>query len=69
MTEQTMSAEAGDVPEREPPVHVPPDETVLLACDWADYKANFGASGSVAYGAFTAGWNAGRHGEQSGVQR
>lgn len=38
-----------------------------LACAWADYRKEYGASGSQAYKAFVAGWKAAREGDQSGV--
>lgn len=40
-----------------------------LACAWADYRKDYGASGPQEHKAFVAGWKAAREGDQSGVQR
>lgn len=48
------------------------EESEELACDWADFRKEVGvpsADISMGYKAFRAGWIAGRHGEQSSVQR
>jgi hypothetical protein len=48
------------------------DEDVEIACDWSDYRKDYGVSADKTvrmreHKAFTAGWKAGRHGEQSGA--
>ncbi len=46
------------------------DDKLEAACDWSDYRGEYGVSEehlSVAHRAFLAGWKAGRYGEQAGV--
>src|SRR5690606_40695801 len=50
------------------------DEAVEMACAWSDYRKEYGVSSddkvrSKEYAAFTEGWKAGRHGDQSSVLR
>lgn len=50
------------------------DELLAAACDWTDYRKDYGVSSDPAifqreHQAFLAGWQAGRHGDQSGVLR
>lgn len=50
------------------------DEHLAVACDWSDYRRDYGVSPDPEvmrreHRAFTAGWKAGRHGDQSGVLR
>jgi hypothetical protein len=49
-------------------------ERVEQACDWSDFRSDYGVSADPLalereYRAFTAGWRAGRHGDQSGPLR
>lgn len=47
-------------------------EEVEMACDWTDYRADYGVTQAdmvVAHKAFTAGWMAARHGTDRGVLR
>jgi hypothetical protein len=50
------------------------EDTIEIACDWSDYRKDFGVSTdphirAAERRAFEAGWKAGRHGEQAGVLR
>ena len=50
------------------------DEELDMACDWTDYRAEYGVSPddhirTLEHKAFCAGWEAGRHGDRSGVLR
>lgn len=48
------------------------DERDEMACDWSDYRADYGVGQSemrAAHKAFQAGWLAGRKGEQRGSIR
>lgn len=50
----------------------PPSADLEAAADWTDYRRDYGVPQEhlgAAHRAFLAGWRAGRHGEQSGVQR
>lgn len=48
------------------------DEKLEAAADWSTYRADYGIGSDpliAAHKAFLAGWQAGRHGDQSGVLR
>lgn len=50
------------------------DETPAAASDWSDFRKEYGVSPDartreLEHRAFLAGWQAGRHGDQSGVLR
>ncbi|MFK5691298.1 hypothetical protein ACI3EY_16695 [Ornithinimicrobium sp. LYQ92] len=50
------------------------DERLEIACAWSDFRKDYGASYDdetmrLEHRAFKAGWEAGRHGDQSGVLR
>ena len=56
----------------EPPTPPRNPEADEMACAWADYRKDYGISGThaaAAYLAFVAGWQAARRGDQSGVLR
>lgn len=50
------------------------DERVDLACDWSDFRADYGVSAdprimAIEYRAFSAGWWAGKRAEGRGILR
>lgn len=50
------------------------DEKLVAACDWSDFRKDYGVSSDPElmqreHRAFLAGWQAGRHGDQSGALR
>jgi hypothetical protein len=50
-------------------VIAPPHIDEELACAWADYRKDYGASGTQEHKAFRAGWLAARAGDQSAALR